>query len=137
MDNLIFSLNATVPIFLLMVLGFALRKLGLIDDVFASKMNKFVFLVPLPVLLFEDLSTVDFSQVWNLKFVLFCFAVTLICIIIAALVSFLWRDKSIQGEFIQASYRSSAGTSGNCVYPEYIRGCRYGSPYDHRQRAAL
>ena len=112
MDNLIFSLNATVPIFLLMVLGFALRKLGLIDDVFASKMNKFVFLVPLPVLLFEDLSTVDFSQVWNLKFVLFCFAVTLICIIIAALVSFLWRDKSIQGEFIQASYRSSAALLG-------------------------
>ena len=112
MDNLIFSLNATVPIFLLMVLGFALRKLGLIDDAFASKMNKFVFLVPLPVLLFEDLSTVDFSQVWNLKFVLFCFAVTLICIIIAALVSFLWRDKSIQGEFIQASYRSSAALLG-------------------------
>ena len=112
MDNLIFSLNATVPIFLLMVLGFILNKLGLIDDVFASKMNKFVFLVPLPVLLFEDLSTVNFSQAWNLKFVLFCFAVTLICIIIAALVSFLWRDKSIQGEFIQASYRSSAALLG-------------------------
>ena len=46
MENLIFSLNATVPIFLLMVLGYVLRKLGLIDDVFASKMNKFVFLVP-------------------------------------------------------------------------------------------
>ena len=57
--------DATVPIFLLMVLGFILKKLGLIDDVFASKMNKFVFLVPLPVLLFEDLSTVDFSQVWG------------------------------------------------------------------------
>ena len=112
MDNLIFSLNATVPIFLLMVLGYIFNKLGLIDDAFASKMNKFVFLVPLPVLLFEDLSTVDFAQVWNLKFVLFCFAVTLICIIIAALVSFLWRDKSIQGEFIQASYRSSAALLG-------------------------
>ena len=112
MENLIFSLNATVPIFLLMVLGFILNKLGWIDDVFASRMNKFVFLVPLPILLFEDLSTVDFSQVWNLKFVLFCFAVTLVSILIAALVSFLWRDKSIQGEFIQASYRSSAALLG-------------------------
>lgn len=112
MENLIFSLNATVPVFLLMVLGFLLKKFGLIDDVFASKMNKFVFLVPLPVLLFEDLSTVDFAQVWNMKFVLFCFVVTLVCIILAALVSFLWRDKSIQGEFIQASYRSSAALLG-------------------------
>ena len=84
MENLIFSLNATVPIFLLMILGFLLKKLGVIDDVFASKMNKFVFLVPLPVLLFEDLSTVDFAQVWNMKFVLFCFVVTLVCIILAA-----------------------------------------------------
>ena len=112
MENLIFSLNATVPIFLLMVLGFALRRLGVIDDIFASKMNKFVFLVPLPVLVFEDLATVDFSEVWNLKFVLFCFAATLISIGIAAAVSFLWRDKSIQGEFIQASYRSSAALLG-------------------------
>ena len=112
MENLIFSLNATVPIFLLMILGFLLKKLGVIDDVFASKMNKFVFLVPLPVLLFEDLSTVNFAQVWNMKFVLFCFVVTLVCIILAALVSFLWHDKSIQGEFIQASYRSSAALLG-------------------------
>ena len=112
MENLIFSLNATVPIFLLMILGFLLKKLGVIDDVFASKMNKYVFLVPLPVLLFEDLSTVDFAQVWNMKFVLFCFVVTLVCIILAALVSFLWHDKSIQGEFIQASYRSSAALLG-------------------------
>ena len=68
----------------------------MIDDIFASKMNKFVFLVPLPVLLFEDLSTVDFSQVWNMKFVLFCFSVTLISIALAAAVSFLWRDRSIR-----------------------------------------
>ncbi|HJD34570.1 MAG TPA: AEC family transporter [Candidatus Mediterraneibacter tabaqchaliae] len=112
MENLIFSLNATVPVFLMMVLGLVFRKLGWIDDVFASKMNKFVFLVPLPVLVFEDLATVDFSEVWNLKFVLFCFAATLISIGIAAAVSFLWRDKSIQGEFIQASYRSSAALLG-------------------------
>ena len=112
MDNLIFSLNATVPVFLMMALGLVFRKIGWIDDVFASKMNKFVFLVPLPVLVFEDLATVDFSEVWDLKFVLFCFGATLVGIGIAAAVSFLWKDKSIQGEFIQASYRSSAALLG-------------------------
>ncbi|MFR8330364.1 MAG: hypothetical protein ACLVAO_10315 [Clostridium fessum] len=53
MENLIFSLNATIPIFLMMLLGMLFRKLGWMDEVFAAKMNKFVFLVPLPVLLFE------------------------------------------------------------------------------------
>ncbi len=47
MDNLIFSLNATVPIFLLMVLGLFFRKLNWIDEEFATKMNAFVFRVPL------------------------------------------------------------------------------------------
>lgn len=112
MDNLIFSLNATMPIFLMMLLGVLFRRLGWIDEVFASKMNKFVFLVPLPALLFEDLATVDFAQVWNLKFVLFCFVATFLSIAIAAAISFLWKDRSIQGEFIQASYRSSAALLG-------------------------
>lgn len=112
MDNLIFSLNATMPIFLMMLLGVLFRRLGWIDEVFASKMNKFVFLVPLPALLFEDLATVDFAQVWNLKFVLFCFVATFLSIAIAAAVSFLWKDRSIKGEFIQASYRSSAALLG-------------------------
>ena len=112
MDNLIFSLNATVPIFLMMLLGLLFRKIGWIDEVFASKMNKFVFLVPLPVLLFEDLATVDFAEVWDMKFVLFWFGATLVSIVIAAAVSFLWKDRSIQGEFIQASYRSSAALLG-------------------------
>ena len=112
MDNLIFSLNATMPIFLMRLLGVLFRRLGWIDEVFASKMNKFVFLVPLPALLFEDLATVDFAQVWNLKFVLFCFVATFLSIAIAAAVSFLWKDRSIQGEFIQASYRSSAALLG-------------------------
>lgn len=112
MDNLIFCLNATIPIFLLMVLGFVFKKIGWIEDTFAERMNKFVFLVPLPVLVFEDLATVDFSEVWNLKFVLFCFGATLASIALAAAVSLLWRDRTIRGEFIQASYRSSAALLG-------------------------
>lgn len=112
MENLIFSLNATVPIFLLMALGFLFRKLGWIDEVFASKMNQFVFLVPLPILVFEDLATVDFQEVWNLKFVLFCFFVTFASIALAAGISFLWKDREIRGEFIQASYRSSTALLG-------------------------
>ena len=112
MENLIFSLNATVPVFLMMILGLIFKKIGWIDDVFASKMNKFVFMVPLPVLVFEDLATVDFSKVWDIKFVLFCFVVTVISITISALISCLLGNKMIRGEFIQAAYRSSAALLG-------------------------
>ena len=112
MENLLFSLNATVPVFLLMLLGLLFRRLGWMDEVFASKMNKFVFLIPLPVKVFLDLATVDFAKAWNGKFVLFCFGVTVLSITIVLLISFLWKDKFIRGEFIQASYRSSAALLG-------------------------
>ena len=112
MENLIFSLNATVPIFLLMILGLLFHKIGWIDDVFAQKMNKFVFVVPLPVLVFSDLATVDFHEVWNMKFVLFCFLATFLSITLVSFMSLGLKERALRGEFIQASYRSSAALLG-------------------------
>lgn len=112
MENLIFSLNATVPVFLMMLLGMLFRKLGWIDEAFASKMNQFVFLVPLPVLVFHDLAAADIGDVWNFRFVAFCFLVTAASIAICAVLSCFLKEKSQRGEFIQASYRSSAALLG-------------------------
>ena len=80
MENLIFCLNATIPIFLTLMLGLFFRKIGLFDDTFVSRLNKFVFNAALPALLFLDIAKSDFYSVWNTKFVLFCFFVTLISI---------------------------------------------------------
>ena len=112
MDNLVFSLNATVPIFLMMIQGLFFNKIGWMDEEFANKMNKFVFRIPLPVLLFGDLAVVDIKEAWDTKFVIFCFIITLISITIAIGISCLLKDRSIQGEFIQGAYRSSAALLG-------------------------
>ena len=112
MENLIFSRNATMPIFLTMMLGWFFRRIGLIDEAFVSRMNKFVFQAALPVMVFQDLATVDFFEEWDTKFVLFCFLVTLISIGVVIGLSFLLKDRSVQGEFIQASYSSSAALLG-------------------------
>lgn len=112
MENLIFSLNATVPVFLMMLLGMLFRKLGWIDEAFASKMNQFVFLVPLPVLVFHDLAVADIGDVWNFRFVAFCFLATAASIAICAVLSCFLKEKAQRGEFIQASYRSSAALLG-------------------------
>lgn len=112
MENLIFSLNAAMPVFLLMLLGMVFKKAGWIDGHFAAEMNRFVFLVPLPVLVFRDLATVDFSEVWDGRFVIFCFTATILSILISAFISRFLGDRSLRGEFIQASYRSSAALLG-------------------------
>ena len=113
MENLIFSLNATVPIFTLMVLGYLFRKIGLMDEKAAAWMNKFVFKAALPVLVFKDLADQDFAKTWNGKFVLFCFAATSISIAVIALLSkCIVKDRAKRGEFIQSAYRSSAALLG-------------------------
>ena len=94
MENLVFCLNATIPIFLTLLLGLFFRKIGLFDDAFVSRLNKFVFNAALPALLFLDIAKSDFSSVWNTKFVLFCFFVTLISIGISTGLSYLLKPRN-------------------------------------------
>ena len=112
MENLISSLNATIPIFLMMVLGVFFRKTGLLKENMINGLNQFVFKATLPVLLFGDLAKQDFAQAWNGKFVAFCFVVTLLSISLVTLMSMALKDKSQRGEFIQGAYRSSAAILG-------------------------
>ena len=115
MDNLIFCLNVTVPIFLTLLLGYFFRRIGLFDEAFVNRMNKFVFVIPLPVLLFQDIAKIDIYEAWDSKMVIFCFLITSVSIIISVLLSRLLHPSDIRGEFIQASYRSSAAILGIAV----------------------
>ncbi len=41
MENFMFSLNVTIPIFLVMVLGWGLKQTGMLNDNFVTVANKF------------------------------------------------------------------------------------------------
>ena len=77
MDDLLFSLNATLPIFVMMMLGYFLRRLGLVTQEFADAANTFVFKICLPLVLFDDLYQMDIAAAWDGGFVAFCAAATL------------------------------------------------------------
>lgn len=113
MENLIFSLNATIPIFLLMVLGYVLKLLKVVDEPFVKTLNSFNYKITLPVLLFRDIAESDFYSVWDTTYVLYCFFVTLSCIIVIwFLTALFYKNKNNVGEFVQASYRGSAAVLG-------------------------
>lgn len=113
MENLMFSLNATIPVFAMMVLGYLLhQKTRLMSDSFADHLNTFVFKVALPVQLFKNLSESDFRSLWNGGVVAFCFFATLASILILLVLSRLLRDRSLRAEFVQAGYRGSQALLG-------------------------
>ena len=81
MDSFIYSLNATVPVFLVMIIGNFLHRIGMIDKHFSNIADKFVFKVCLPCMLFSSLSTTNIRKHFDGAFIGFCFLATLISVI--------------------------------------------------------
>lgn len=112
-ENFIYSMNATLPIFLVMVIGYVLRRIGMLNDDFVAVANRFNFKVTLPVMLFRDIAGVNIREVFDPGYVLFCAAASTVCFWLIWGGTKLWvKDKSIRGAFVQASFRSSAAVMG-------------------------
>ena len=113
MENFIYSVDATFPIFLVMVIGYILKQIGMLNDNFVTVANRFNFKVKLPFMLFRDISGVDIRAVFDIRYVLFCALVSTACFwIIWGGVKLFLKDQSMRGAFVQASFRSSAAVMG-------------------------
>lgn len=113
MDSFLFSLNATIPVFAVMIIGHILMKTEMIDEHFASVANKFVFKVCLPCLVFLDLADTDIRHNFDFTYVMFCFAATLFSILSVWILARLFlKEKESVGAFVQGAYRSSAAILG-------------------------
>ena len=113
MENFIYSINVTMPIFLVMVIGYILKQIGMLNDNFVTVANKFNFKVTLPFMLFKDIAGVDIKAVFDIKYVLFCAIVSTICFwVVWGTAKLLVLDKTIRGAFVQSSFRGSAAVMG-------------------------
>lgn len=102
-----------MPIFMVMILGWWLKRIGLISDEFVAVADKVVFKVALPVLVFKDIAGADLSNDFNWKFVSFCFLGTCVFFGLTWLFAELFiKDKSMIGSFVQGSFRGSAAILG-------------------------
>ncbi len=122
MNSFVFSLNATMPVFLVMVVGYFLRQIGMLSEEFCAVANRYVFKVALPLLLFQDIAQTDLRADFQPSFMLYCMVVTTIMFLgIWALTARLMPDKDLVGAFTQAAARSSAAVLG-IAFVENIYG---------------
>ena len=116
MNNFTFSINAVLPVFLLIFVGYFLTKIGILTKKFSDVSSKFVFMIALPALLFLNISKSDFSGIFNvelLKAIVFVFA----AILIIFLSIMLYAKKSIdderkRGAFVQGCFRANYALLG-------------------------
>jgi predicted permease len=110
---LLFTLETTLPIFILVLLGLLLRRRSVIDDAFIATSSKLVFNITLPVLMFMAVARSDSGAGQHLPLIGFVLSAALL----GALLSALWAGALMlsvpqRGAFIQASFRSNLGIIG-------------------------
>jgi transporter, auxin efflux carrier (AEC) family protein len=113
MNTFLFSLNAVAPIIIVILVGFFIKKTGLLSENFFKEANKFVFNVGIPVYLFYCVYNIEsFSDInWGLVLMS---AGSIIFIFFMAAVFFMayTKDPGKRGALIQCSFRSNYAIIG-------------------------
>lgn len=113
MESLKLSFNAIMPIFILMALGYFLKKVKITDKKGFGTINKLVFKVFLPVLLFYNVYKTDITSVLDLKLICFTVIGVLIIFIIGYFaVFFLTEDNNKRGVMLQGFFRANYAILG-------------------------
>ena len=108
LQDLLFSANVVIPIFLLIMLGYALTRIKLWDGHFLKIANDLCFKCLLPVLLFYNVATANIFEVFNGKLIVYaCVCACLICGLLFFVVALFTRNNKRRGVLIQGTFRSN------------------------------
>ena len=102
------SFNVVAPIFLLMVVGFFLKKIKILSEKTVKEMNAAVFKVFLPAMIIKNVYESEISEVFNPGLVLFAVvSVIATAAIIFCVVPLFVKDESRRGVIIQGMFRAN------------------------------
>ena len=113
MENFIFSVNCTLPIFAVMVIGIIGRRLGLLNDEYVAKANKFNFYTAMPAMLFMNMYGQDIRGSFNAHTFIIVGSCIIAMFVLAMLAArFLVKDKYMRGAFAQGAFRGNTALVG-------------------------
>lgn len=113
LKDLLFTINAVMPIVTMVAMGYFLKKLKIITVGGAKEMNKLVFKLFLPVLLFLNIYNIESLSGIKFGYVGFVCAVVVLVFGLAVLtVGFITDDPKKKGPWVQATFRSNYALIG-------------------------
>ena len=111
LSDLIFSINTVLPVFIVVLVGWYIRRRGTVDDHFVGSVSNVVFYYALPAMMFQDVAKSDFTKLANPRFMAVTLLGTLAIFILSwALFAFIYKEPRIIGAAAHAAYR------GNFIY---------------------
>lgn len=113
MESLKLSFEAVAPIFLLMLLGYVLKRLRVADKKGFDLINKLVFKAFLPTLLFYNIYKTETAEVFDPNLVSFTVIGVLLVFVLGYLaVLFLSKENSKRGVMLQGFFRTNFAILG-------------------------
>ena len=108
MNAFTIAFNAVLPIFLMIVLGFGAKSLGVINQDFVNQATRFVFRISLPVLIYRKVSAIDLSEsfeVSQVHLMVFCFIGIIVGYFIAkGLARFVVKDPMSKNGYVTGTF---------------------------------
>jgi malonate transporter and related proteins len=115
-DNIIFTGNVVAPVFLLVALGYFVKRINVINENFVDVTSKFVFNVSLPALIFINIAEIDLRSAIDMNLIFYIYAATLISFFLVWILSipFIKEPKNLS-VFVQGAYRSNYAIVGLAI----------------------
>ncbi len=113
MDSFIFSVNAVLPIVLMVAIGYLLKRICLLNEDGTKLLNKLVFRLFLPTMLFLNVYKIRSISGFNFAYILYAAAVTVLVFLIMIPVVIKATPKNERrGVLLQAAFRSNFALVG-------------------------
>lgn len=121
------AFHAIVPLFLIIAVGYTVKRLGWIGPEEVRRFNKVCFYTFMPVMLFYNIYTSDFSQAVRLPYTLFVVGAALGMVAVSFAVTLLAEKMpERRGVMIQAAFRSNFVLLGLPIAEELLPGSNFG-----------
>lgn len=108
METLVLALEVVFPLLFLMAVGYIINRLKLCNEENFEVLNKLVFKVFLPVLLFYNVYSTNISEAINPPLMLFCVsAVVCVFVFLLIFIPLVEKDNAKRGVMVQGIFRSN------------------------------
>ncbi len=113
MESIKLSFEAIMPIFILMLVGYVIKRIGLADKKSFDTINKLIFKIFLPVLLFHNIYSAKTNQVLDVKLILFTIAGVLGIFVVGYFFVLLsTKENAKRGVILQSLFRANFAILG-------------------------
>lgn len=113
METLVFAINAILPILLLVVIGYILKRRQFLEENWFKKGNKLIFRICLPTMLFVNVYNIETLSQINWSVVLYSeIAILLLFLLGVLLVKLTVADEQQKGVVLQCVFRSNFAIIG-------------------------